>query len=179
MSCAAFTFLGVYVVANNKSNSWALGATFGMALFMLLVASFLAWRDEYKKRLALANPPEKPDSLRRRTVRLADEIQEFYAARRSSRPPLYLNSEGGCDSSGRTKDQITHDSETVAQCSSKFGKRIVAIAQELQARGISAEVHVGSGMLVGDTDRAPSLEELQLLKCLAYQIDHQDIAVRF
>ena len=54
MSCAAFTFLGVYVLAAGKSNQWALGVTFGTALLMLLVASFLAWKDQYRRAESLA-----------------------------------------------------------------------------------------------------------------------------
>lgn len=49
MSCAAFTLIGVVVLAFNKSNRWALWATFGVAVAMLLLASFLAWRDQYRE----------------------------------------------------------------------------------------------------------------------------------
>ncbi|MFL6352854.1 MAG: hypothetical protein ACJ74Z_13525 [Bryobacteraceae bacterium] len=49
MSCAAFTILGVIVLAFNKSNRWALWATFGAAVVMLFVGSFLAWRDQYAR----------------------------------------------------------------------------------------------------------------------------------
>jgi hypothetical protein len=49
MSCAVFTVLGVFVLAFNKSNQWALWATFGAAVTMLLLASFLAWRDQYRR----------------------------------------------------------------------------------------------------------------------------------
>jgi hypothetical protein len=46
MGCAAFTFLGIIILAFNKTNQWALWATFGTALAMLRVASYLAWRNE-------------------------------------------------------------------------------------------------------------------------------------
>ena len=47
MSCAVFTVIGVIVLAFNKSNRWALWATFGAAVAMLLWGSFLAWSDQY------------------------------------------------------------------------------------------------------------------------------------
>jgi hypothetical protein len=49
MGCAAFTLLGILVLYANKSNHWALLATFGLAAFCLLWACFLAWRDEERK----------------------------------------------------------------------------------------------------------------------------------
>src|SRR5271165_1247175 len=52
MSCAAFTLLGLYVLAAKKSNKWALSATFGAAGLMLLVASFLAWQEQYRASIA-------------------------------------------------------------------------------------------------------------------------------
>lgn len=45
MSCAVFTLIGLAVLAFNKSNKWALYASFAAAAVLLLFASFLAWRD--------------------------------------------------------------------------------------------------------------------------------------
>jgi hypothetical protein len=49
MGCAAFTILGTWVLYANKSNAWALRATFGLAVFWLFWACFLAWRDKEKE----------------------------------------------------------------------------------------------------------------------------------
>lgn len=49
MSCAVFTLLGMWVLYANKSNAWALQATFGLAGFCFFWACFLAWRDEERK----------------------------------------------------------------------------------------------------------------------------------
>ncbi len=60
MSCAVFTLIGVIVLAYNKSNKWALWVTFGAAVALLFVASFLAWRDQYRHAndlLRLLKPP--------------------------------------------------------------------------------------------------------------------------
>src|SRR5437667_9681551 len=58
MSCAVFTLLGIFVLAFNKSNKWALWATFGAAIILLFVAAFLAWRDEHIQ--VLAYEKERP-----------------------------------------------------------------------------------------------------------------------
>jgi len=47
LSCAVFTVIGVYAAATNQSNSWVARASLGAAFLLLLVASFLAWRDEH------------------------------------------------------------------------------------------------------------------------------------
>lgn len=49
MSCALFTILGMWVLYANKSNAWALEATFSLAGVCLLWACFLAWRDEERR----------------------------------------------------------------------------------------------------------------------------------
>lgn len=51
MSCAVFTLLGMLFLATNASNENALRVTFGAAIVMLFVASFLVWRDEHTARL--------------------------------------------------------------------------------------------------------------------------------
>jgi hypothetical protein len=52
MSCAFFTLLGLYILHENKSNQWAVNATFILAGFCLFVACFLAWKDEHQSLLA-------------------------------------------------------------------------------------------------------------------------------
>jgi hypothetical protein len=49
MSCAAFTFLGMWVLYANKSNGWTFQSTLGLAAFCLFWGCFLAWQDEEKK----------------------------------------------------------------------------------------------------------------------------------
>jgi hypothetical protein len=46
MGCAVFTLLGAYILHSNKSGEWAQRTTFGLAVFFVLIACFLAWRDE-------------------------------------------------------------------------------------------------------------------------------------
>src|ERR1700733_190415 len=47
LSCAVFTVIGVYAAATNRSNTWGARVSVGAAFVLLLVASFLAWRDEH------------------------------------------------------------------------------------------------------------------------------------
>ncbi|MGA8773654.1 MAG: hypothetical protein WCC32_13120 [Terriglobales bacterium] len=47
LSCAVFTAIGVYAAATNQSNRWVAWTSLGAAFLLLLVASFLAWRDEH------------------------------------------------------------------------------------------------------------------------------------
>ena len=51
MSCAAFTILGAGFLVFNANNRIALYVTFAAAIVMLLIASYLAWRGEYRSRL--------------------------------------------------------------------------------------------------------------------------------
>jgi len=60
MSCAAFTILGVVVIITQASPVWTLWATFGLAVAMLLVGSFLAWKDEHQKVIALEDRLRSP-----------------------------------------------------------------------------------------------------------------------
>jgi hypothetical protein len=49
LSCAAFTILSVVAAIKNWSNGWVAIASIGVAAILLLVASGLAWNDEYKR----------------------------------------------------------------------------------------------------------------------------------
>lgn len=49
LSCAAFTGIGVYAAWSGKGNHWIVDASGVAALFLLIVAAFLAWNDEHLK----------------------------------------------------------------------------------------------------------------------------------
>ena len=51
MSCAVFTFIGLYGLLLQKSNGWIVGASFSAAVILFLVAAFLAWNDEHNARV--------------------------------------------------------------------------------------------------------------------------------
>lgn len=52
MSCAVFTIIGTVQLLFQRSNRWAIWAIFGAAFGLLLVASFLAWQDQYTENQA-------------------------------------------------------------------------------------------------------------------------------
>jgi len=50
MSCAAFTFFGIYVAASNKNNTWIVAGSAVLAAAMLFVAFFRTWKRQYDER---------------------------------------------------------------------------------------------------------------------------------
>jgi hypothetical protein len=61
MGSAVFTLLAVYVAITNRPERWVVIASSVAALFMFLVAAFLAWRDEHLARI------RTEDALREQT----------------------------------------------------------------------------------------------------------------
>lgn len=59
MSCALFTGLGMWIFYADKSNGWAIRATFSLAGFCLLIACYLAWYDEHIRVLAVEDEKRK------------------------------------------------------------------------------------------------------------------------
>lgn len=55
MSCAVFTFLGLYTLIFQKSNAWIIGASIVAGLLLFLWAAYLVWKDEHTKFESAAN----------------------------------------------------------------------------------------------------------------------------
>lgn len=68
MSCAVFTLIGVLVLGFNKSSKWALYATFGAAVAMLFLASFLAWRDQYRATVGARKELEEANAKHKKEI---------------------------------------------------------------------------------------------------------------
>jgi hypothetical protein len=47
MSCAVFTIIGIWAAARGKSNTWTVEISFAAAAFLLLMAAYRAWKEEY------------------------------------------------------------------------------------------------------------------------------------
>jgi hypothetical protein len=47
MSCAAFTFFGIYVAASKKGNDWVLWGSVTLALALFVFAAYKAWESEH------------------------------------------------------------------------------------------------------------------------------------
>src|SRR3984885_10362042 len=51
MSCAAFTFLGIWTAYANRSREWVLWSSFSLSLVFLLVAAYRTWLAENRRLL--------------------------------------------------------------------------------------------------------------------------------
>lgn len=60
MSCAVFTFLGLYAEVFKKDNHWIIRDSFIIAGLSVIVAIALAWRDEHRKLIAEMRKNAKP-----------------------------------------------------------------------------------------------------------------------
>jgi hypothetical protein len=52
MSTAIFTFLGILAAAMNWGNAWIYRTSFVLAIMLLFVGAFLAWRKEYRANIS-------------------------------------------------------------------------------------------------------------------------------
>jgi hypothetical protein len=61
MSCAIFTFIGLYALFFDKSNHWLIRASFTSAILLFLVSAFLAWNDEHTAKVEGMARTQQPD----------------------------------------------------------------------------------------------------------------------
>ena len=65
MSCAAFTFLGIWATFANKGRGWVLWSSFLLGIFFLFVAAYKAWANEHRawtvEHLRVTELTQKPD----------------------------------------------------------------------------------------------------------------------
>lgn len=61
MSCAIFTFMGLYALLLGKSNRWLIGASFTAAVLLFFVAAFGAWQEEHEAKLKEIARTQQPD----------------------------------------------------------------------------------------------------------------------
>jgi hypothetical protein len=61
MSCAAFTFLGVYVAATDRGNGWVVGGSALLALVFFTVAAYQTWKEEHDRFTSELAKNQKPD----------------------------------------------------------------------------------------------------------------------
>ena len=167
---------------------------------LLFFACYQAWLDQFtsaagrlKTNLELqqrlsevgVSPPETKegsDSLRRRTVRLVDEIEAFRNDRNSHHPPY---SNGVSTATGeQTKinaESERYDTGTENLCLVKFESRTRGIVQELKAKGVDLSPGPNSGFFEAMVEQRRCLGEYQykLFRDLAFHIDGADKLVIF
>ena len=49
MSCALWTFAAVYGEMHSKPDAWYVQFSFGLAIVVVCISTFLAWREQYEK----------------------------------------------------------------------------------------------------------------------------------
>ncbi len=74
MSSAVFTLLGIYAAARHVSNDWFVAASLVIAPLLLVVAAYLAWRDEHEEVLGLQGRPEVSLGI----VRIGGRLDGYY-----------------------------------------------------------------------------------------------------
>lgn len=127
------------------------------------VPGFQEWANRWFHIPTLQRSEEPADSLRRRTVKLADDLASFNAERFAGRPT-------------DQRESRQYDQESINLYIAKYRDRTVGILQELQAKGLDTG-------LLNAPGAAPSRylmpDEIRQLRDLAYHLDGQDQVVRF
>ena len=103
MGCAAFTFLGIYIAATNRSNGWAVGASAALAAFLFFVASYLAWKEQHDA-LSKAEAELNAEADIRGTIWAKSDEQNPYSDQ--SRRGSILHYVCDCANHGRKSCQI-------------------------------------------------------------------------
>ena len=153
MSCAVFTILGMWVLYANKTNTWALQATFGLAVFCLFWACFLAWRDKYHEVQNLRselNAKQTPTPMEE-ALRLSEAILEFVFDRTNHAPqqpawrPSFIGSDPAsamlnmAEASQQQAAYQQYAALTLQGYQDKFGRKVDAVVAALKTEGICDE----------------------------------------
>jgi len=72
MSCAVFTFLGLYVAVSGRTNKWLLGASSVAAIAFFIIAAYGAWLDEHRRNIELQRDIETLTDEKARKARLLE-----------------------------------------------------------------------------------------------------------
>jgi hypothetical protein len=126
------------------------------------------WQVDEQK-LAALRRPESPSSLRRRTIRLADEIEAFVTKEQAEQAQFMQ--EHGNDQKAMRDFQIESQSRFV---STGLQSRAIEIVQELEGKGLP----VGLGLKYVSQNGYFGLD-LEHLRDLAYRLDGSDNLVAF
>jgi hypothetical protein len=183
------------------SKAWYAVTLMGFMFF----GCFQAWEKEYTSRVgremdlisangdrdkwkALAgnvssSAAEPQYSLRRRTMKLADDIDQFFVERKETHPP-YTN--GIPDAIGRqgevNRKSDEYDQETARQCMARFGDQIIGVPRELRNKGLNVRYldrNDPPRCLSPAAPDTPYESDTDILRYLAYMLDANDRVVHF
>ena len=141
---------------------------FGMAVLAGVLGG-CGWyaRKQLAKPIApvMAAPYVEPkNSLRKRTLGLANELNVFLGERWARRPP------------GHGPDTMRYDQATLDLYMKLYKNRMVGILQELQDKGLDAGLLAAPG---GASSRFLLTDEIRQFRDLAYHLDEKGNAVKF
>lgn len=128
---------------------------------------------------------EDPASLRRRTMRVADEMYDYFRARAQDHPPYAYPDPNNPNLSDERKEQIkkcmTYDQQTGDYYSRHFKERLIGIIREYNAKGVrtgfleaSAQqrpLYIAVPGVIGEGSLS---DELSQFRDLAYRVDAYD-----
>jgi len=143
---------------------------------------------DLKDELAAFQVPESQDSLRKRTLRLADEMSAHLSARENNHPPrAYPDSRDPNPTPERQKAiEISqqYDQETLDYWMKHFKDRVIGIIREYNARGVRTgflESAAGQRvfMMAPPGQQGDQIYEMEEFRDLAYHVDAHDRLITF
>jgi hypothetical protein len=134
---------------------------------------------DLKAQLAPLLVKESQTSLRRRTVKLADELEKFNQDRWRNHPPNAANDPNATpEQKAVVRASQLYDQETLDTCKSRFKDRTIGIIEELKTRGLDignmdkiVEAQGCLGLWGGDF--------IKPLRDLAYHLNADDTVEHF
>lgn len=155
------------VGAGTRKVHWAHGLFGIFVLAGVLAGSGLYARKQLAKPIApvMAAPYAEPNnSLRKRTLSLANDLNVFLGERWARRSP------------GHGQDTMKYDQATLDLYMKLYRNRVVGILQELQDKGLDTGLLAAPG---GAASRFLLQDEIRQLRDLAYHLDEKGNIVKF
>jgi len=177
-------------------------------LFLVMCAGFLA--KDVKDATDIPDPPivrlqppvisvpssqavggrEPKDSLRRRTMRVADELYDYLKKRAAGQPPVTIPDSSDPNPSEERKKAIhlyqQYAQETEDYYLKHFKDRMVGIVKEYESKGVPTHYlendfrqRVPGVMAVGSVWEGSSMDDLSQFRNLAYRVDARDHLIVF
>ncbi|HET6841864.1 MAG TPA: hypothetical protein VFK06_09275 [Candidatus Angelobacter sp.] len=115
--------------------------------------------------------PEPEDSLRKKAIHLADDIDDFIIKREAKHPPY-----GPTDDPATVRNIQQFDKETNNLCVLKFKDRTVGIVQRLRSNGLDTEYLDAPAAA---PERCLNKLETRLIRHLAHYLDANGNLVKF
>lgn len=133
---------------------------------------------------------EPKDSLRRRTMRVADELYDYLKKRAAEQPPVVVPDSSDPNPSEERKKAIRlyqqYAQETQDYYLKHFMDRMVGIVKEYESKGVHTHYlendfkqRVPGAMAIGSDWEGSSMDELSQFRDLAYRVDARDHLIVF